>query len=475
MKSVSYIEFILNGSAVHLDFEKEGIKPGTTVLHYLRSCGLKAPKEVCGEGDCGACSVVLGSAGEDGKMHYKTLNSCMLFLPFLQGKELITTEYLDRGQLHPVQESLIEHHAIQCGYCTSGFAMSLFSLYKEVPQIDRNALDLALSGNLCRCTGYHSIYKAGIALNDYTDKDVFAKEEGQTLEKLRLLDNRALRVEVDSQLYLKPRDLADALKLRKAYPEASIVAGGSDLTLLQNKQDVEFRQVLDLSALEELKYYRDTETDFSWGAMLSVEDVFQRIPFPEWKYLLARFASKQIRNIATFAGNIANASPIGDTIPLLFAFDAKLRIASVSGERVIRVQDFITGYRQTNLQDDELIVGIVLPKYDAHTHIRSYKISRRTHVDISTLSAAFRMRIVEGRIEEAVLAYGGMAAMVKRADKVEDFLLGKPFSKETMLEAIPLVKETFTPLSDARASAHYRNEVAANLLLQYWEEINDCL
>ena len=472
MEAVTYIEFILNGEKVRLDFEQEGLKPSTTVLHYLRSRGIMAPKEVCGEGDCGACSIVLGSPGEDGKMHYKTLNSCMLFLPFLQGKELITTEYLDRGQLHPVQESLVKNHAIQCGYCTSGFAMSLFSLYKEVPVIDREVLDLSLSGNLCRCTGYRSIYKAGMELNKYGKEDVFAKEEKQTLERLQLLENRALHLEAGNQLYMKPRTLAAALALRKAYPEASLVAGGSDLTLLQNKQDVEFRQILDLSALEELKYFRETETEVVWGAMLSVEEVFQKIPFPEWKYLLARFASKQIRNIATFSGNIANASPIGDTIPLLFAFGAKLRIASAEGERELRVEDFITGYRQTGLRDDELIIAVILPKYDANTHIRSYKISRRTHVDISTLSAAFRMQIVEGKITEAVLAYGGMAAMVKRAGKAETFLLGKPFTGETIRQAMPLVKEEFTPLSDARASAGYRNEVAANLLLQYWNDLS---
>jgi xanthine dehydrogenase small subunit len=470
----NYIEFVLNGKKQRLDFQEEGIKASTSVLHYLRSKGLKAVKEVCGEGDCGACSIVIGAVESDGKMHYKTLNSCMLFLPFLDGKELITTEFLDQGTgLHPVQEALVENHAIQCGYCTSGFVMSLFSLYKEEKHIDRKKLDEALAGNLCRCTGYQSIYNAGLQLNKYDREDIVTQNEKQRISQLKTIETHPLVLESQQQKYFKPIHLKDALQFRQSHPTASIVAGGSDLALLQNKQDIEFDEILDLSGLEELKYFKENNTEVEWGALLPIEDVYSKIPFPAWHSLLERFASKQIRNIATFAGNIANASPIGDTIPLLFAFGAKLKIASLTGKREIKVEDFIQGYRQTDLKDNELITAIILPKPDKYTSIRSYKISKRKHVDISILSAAFRMQIIDETIIEAYLAFGGMAAQVKRASNVEHFLKGKTFSEAVILKASELLKKEFQPLSDARSDATYRNKVAGNLLIRFYEEIKE--
>ncbi len=470
MKVENYIEFILNGELTRVYFEKEKIEASTTVLSYLREKGFKAVKEACGEGDCGACSIVIGELGKDSKIHYRTLNSCMLFLPYLDGKEIITTEYLEGEELHPVQKAMVENHAIQCGYCTPGFTMSLFSLYHEQKPINREELDMSLSGNLCRCTGYKSIYKAGMQLDGVKREDKFTKNEKQISEQLEKLVEKELEVKVENQIYYKPKNLAEALKIREENPDAVLIAGASDVALLQNKRDVELKKIIDLSALAELNYFKETQNEYEWGAILSVENVRKQLPLLPWKDLLARFASKQIRNIASFGGNIANASPIGDTIPLLFAYKAKLRLVSSLGERVMLVEDFILGYRETALRQNEIIKSIILPKPHKNVYIKSYKISKRKHLDISTLSAAFRIEIADGVCQNVVLVYGGMAALVKRAKIAEQFLEGKSFEENNIKEAIKLIKQEFSPLSDVRAGEKYRKEVAGNLLLQFFED-----
>ena len=472
MGKTGKITFILNGKKTTVDFAKEGLSPSTTVLHYLRGKGVRSVKSVCEEGDCGACSIVVGKPDGSAGMTYSTYNSCILFLPWLDGKEVITAEHLAEGEnLHPVQQAMVSNHAIQCGYCTPGFTMSLFSLFHSGENIDRKALELTLAGNLCRCTGYHSIYKAGMSLNDINREDKFSRREKSTASELQNIAKETVFIQTDDREYFRPLTLTQALEYRRDNPDAVIIAGATDVALLQNKKNVILTKIMDLSAVEELNFFRRQDNTYEWGATLSIEKVKNHLPLPPWQHLFERYASKQIRNIASFGGNIANASPVGDTLPLLIAYKAAVKLTSLTGERRVPVEDFITGYRKTQLKQDELITSIVLPVPEENTYIRSYKISKRKHVDISTLSAAFRLTVKDGICTEAVFAYGGMAETVKRAKEAENFLTGKPLTKENIHLAAAKVKQAFTPISDVRAPSEYRSAVAENLLRIFADEI----
>lgn len=473
------ISFLLDNKPVTIDFEKQGLSPATTVLNYLRSLpGHKGVKEGCAEGDCGACTVVL-SEKEGNNLKYRAVNSCLMFLPALHGKQLITVESLavktnGNFRLHPVQEALVDRDGSQCGYCTPGMVMSMFALYKEPGKPSRDDIKQALAGNLCRCTGYASILKAAEKVCDGTGHDHFAANAEKTMKSLSEIEIGDFYISSSNQQYFKPATLSSALNYLHDHPETIVVNGATDIALRQTRKFERLGSVTDLSAVRELRFFEDHESDIEIGAGLPLEDIMERLS-PSWKAfreMLTVFASRQIRNTATLGGNICNASPIGDALPLLFAYNAKVRIIGNSGERLLSLEEFITGYRKTALQEGELLKSIIVP-HPENAIIHFYKISKRKDVDISTVSAGFRLGLSEGRVADICLAYGGMAEMPKRAKAAENFLLRKQWTPDNAAEAAQIIKNKFSPISDARSGKEFRRTVAGNLLLRFYQDIQN--
>ncbi len=433
MKAVSnQISFWMDDRQVDLDFGKDSQwRPTTTVLNYLRSLpNHKGTKEGCAEGDCGACTVVLAEADENGKMTYRAIDSCLVFLPMIHGKHLISVENLGNSEeLHPVQKAMVDCDGSQCGYCTPGFIMSLFALSKSPQVPDREDILDALTGNLCRCTGYRPIVEAAAKSCTGKSQDRFWAKEAMVAEALQevQIHQPSVAIATTENTYYRPGSLEEALEIRQMRPEALLVCGGTDVGLMVTKKKLNLPLVLDLSGIESLRGTEETADGLKLGASLSLEKVkaICKNRFPAMYDMLAVFGSRQIREQATLGGNIANASPIGDMPPVLMALDASVELQSVGGKRMLKIADFITGYRTTALRTNELITAIFIPPTPPGRIVKSYKISKRKDLDISTVSAGFWLDLDEnGTVKSIGLIYGGMAAMTKHAAKAEQFLLG---------------------------------------------------
>ncbi len=473
------IQFILDNEIVTIDFVHCSLAPTTTLLTYLRSLpDHKGVKEGCAEGDCGACTVVIAEQ-KNGTIHYKAVNSCLVFLPMIHGKQVITVENLAHTttakglQLHPVQTALMEADGTQCGYCTPGVVMSLFGLYKNVPAPDRTEVEEYLNGNLCRCTGYQPMINAGASLPANND-DWFTENEEHTLQLIQTINTpqTSITIETSTQSYFQPLTIDEALQAKETHPDAVILSGSTDISLKQTKQFELLQTVIDLSAIDSLQEFTETDTVFTIGAGMALESITKKLQnqLPVFTEMIRLFASKQIRNLATIGGNIASASPINDAIPLLFSLEASVTLTSRSEKRELSVEDFILSYRKTAIQPNELIENIIIPKPKNNCSNRFYKVSKREHVDISSVSAGFSLELEGNLIKKIILAYGGMAATTKRATKTENFLLGSPWDQRNIQQAMLIVKDEFTPLSDVRAGADYRTMVAGNLLMKFYLE-----
>ncbi|GAB6190635.1 xanthine dehydrogenase small subunit [Desulfocastanea catecholica] len=486
MSGSSYIEFLLDGQRQRIDFTSDScLKPSTTVLNYLRSLDThKGVKEGCAEGDCGACTVVVASPDENGRLTYQAIDSCLLFLPSIHGRQLITVENLSRGDnrnkiLHPVQQAIVSHNGTQCGYCTPGFAMSTFALFKNHVKPSREVVVDALTGNLCRCTGYKSIVHAAEEACEHRVDDQFTTNEKEVHSLLIDItrDDADIELTGKGQKYFLPSSLESALTLRKVYPDALIVSGATDVALRQTKKGEHFPLIIDISAVQPLHQFCEDEKQFTFGAGLCMERIksLAQDRLPALYSMLSVFGSLQIRNRATLGGNIGSASPIGDTLPLLFAYNASVNLIHAdTSTRTLPIEDFITGYRKTALQPNELIYSVTIPKPASGLVVKSYKVSRRKDVDISTVSAAFALiKDAQETVNSIKLAYGGMAAKTQRAWQAEDYLQGKTWSIENIEKAMGMVEHDFQPLSDARSDAQSRRIAASNLLLKFFDETHE--
>ena len=473
-----HIRFILNGQP----FSLQGIPPTLTLLRWLREHQtLTGTKEGCGEGDCGACTVVIAEAQGE-RVVFRPINACIRFLSTLDGKAIFTVEglkSLSNGQLHPVQQAMIDTHGSQCGFCTPGFVMSMFALYKSQMNPTRTQVEDALSGNLCRCTGYRPILDAAARMYDlpgqgwlatpagappHADEIAFAKQ------LQAIAPQQMLTIEHDSGRYYAPLTLAELDACLAQYPDAQILAGGTDIGLWVTKQRRELPVLVYIGQIGELQQITASETCLTIGAGASLEQAWLALVghYPALRELHLRFASLPIRNSGTMGGNVANGSPIGDSMPALIALGASIVLHSQGGEREMPLEDYYLAYQKTARQSSEVLSAIKVPLH-ADLQLAAYKVSKRLDQDISAVSAAFALRLdSHNSVSHIRIAYGGMAAIPARVPSCEQALLGQPWAQPAIDQAKAALAQAFTPLSDMRASAEYRAQAAASMLQRFY-------
>ena len=450
------IQFLLNQTLR----TEHALDPNLTVLNYLRE-HLHKPgtKEGCASGDCGACTVVVGEIQTDPqgqqRLRYRSLNACLTFVSALHSKQLISVEDLKhQGQLHSVQRAMVECHGSQCGFCTPGFVMSLFALQKNSTAPDAHQTHEALAGNLCRCTGYRPILAAAERACSVQGGDQFDAREQATLAALNAI---------------APQQTGEL----NSGDKRCLLPGGTDLALEVTQLHRPLPVMIYVGHVAEMKRIEFIEDRIEIGAAVTLTDAYcvLNAQYPDFGELLQRFASLQIRNQGTLGGNIGNASPIGDTPPLLIALGASLVLRKGNTCRSLPLEDYFIDYRVTARQEGEFIEKIVLPRATAARAFRAYKVSKRLDDDISAVCAAFNLTLDDGIVTAARIAFGGMAVTPKRASACETVLIGNPFDSASVERACRALAEDFTPLSDFRASKEYRLLTAQNLLRKYALEL----
>ncbi len=467
------IRFLLNGEEVSLT----DVAPDLTLLDWLRlERRLRGSKEGCAEGDCGACTVLVGKLMGD-EIIYDSVTACIRFVGSLHGTHVVTIEHLrgENGALHPVQQAMVDHHGSQCGFCTPGFVMSLYGLWMRDPNPSRPAIEKALQGNLCRCTGYAPIVRAGQAISSYGQPqgDPLWAERIAAKERIKAIhDGRRVVIGTGDSRIIVPASLDDFAEIYAAHPEARIVAGSTDVGLWVTKFMRRIGPVIFIGHLQELKRIEQRDSAVQIGAGVTYSEALPVITgaFPQLKELWNRFAGEQVRNMGTIGGNIANGSPIGDSPPPFIALGARLTLRRGNERRELALEDYFIAYGKQDRQPGEFVESVLLPLLPEGEHFATYKISKRREEDISALCGAFRVALRDGEVDRVHIAFGGMAATPKRAKAVEAALVGKPWTMESVDAAIPTFSEDYQPLTDMRASAEYRLLTAQNLLKRFFLE-----
>ena len=466
----SVIKFIHEDQIIEI----ENPNPNETLLNYIRTKLKKTgTKEGCAEGGCGACTIVLGEL-KNNKINYKAINSCITFLPMLQGKQLILVEDLvsKDGLLHPVQQAMVNYHGSQCGFCTPGFVMSLFSMFKNHSKFQDNEIKESIAGNLCRCTGYQPIIKAARSLKRKNKIDHFVKNKKITINLLKKIEDENIAIYEKDKRYFAPKYVQELKKILKKNINPHFLSGGTDLSLVVTKERKDINTLIYMNSISELNYIKNNNKYIEVGAATPLIDFESYIEkyYPDFTAILKRYGSVQIRNVATIAGNIATASPIGDTLPLLLSLDAKVVLKSIKKNKIIPLNDFFIDYRKTKLKKDQFIDSIRIPIFPKNI-FKAYKVSKRFDDDISSVCASFNIEVVNKKIKNIRIAYGGMASIPKRAKHCEKLLLHSPITEQVINKAQEFLKKDFKPISDMRASRQYRMEVAKNLLRKCFLEI----
>ncbi len=464
------IRFIRRGQLVTL----HDVQPDRTLLDVLREdLRCTGTKEGCGEGDCGACTVVLGDVDGDG-LAYRAVNSCIRLAHSIDGLALWTVEDLARpdGRLHPAQEAMVQCHGSQCGFCTPGFVMSLFGMYQsricQGEAISRAQAQADLSGNLCRCTGYRPILDAAQCMGDLPRVRV---DEAQIRSQIQQLARSAASDDPHAR-YLAPRTLEGLLEARARHPDAQLVAGCTDVGLWVTKMHKTFEQVLDVTRVAELRRIEHYPHHVAIGAAVPLADAFAALvrERPQLQVFANRFAGLPVRNSGTLGGNVANGSPIGDSMPLLIALGANVVLMGQRGHRELPLEGLYTGYRQNVMAADEVLAWIKIPRPTPQEFSRVYKISKRFDDDISAVCLAVCLQLSESGVVSASIGVGGVAATPVRARLTQAALTGHVWTADTVRHAASTLRAEFQPISDVRASASYRTEVLGNLLQRLWLE-----
>ncbi len=465
------IRFIRRGELIKLG----NVPPDRTLLEVLREdLGACGTKEGCGEGDCGACTVVIAET-EGAGLRYRAINSCIRLAHSVDGLALWTVEDLAQadGTLHPAQEAMVQCHGSQCGFCTPGFVMSLFGMYQNHVragrEITRERAQADLSGNLCRCTGYRPILEAAQRMAHLPAPQM---DEPALVAQLAALRAPAPTASGSDLGYQMPATLPELLAQRRDHPHAQLVAGCTDVGLWVTKQHRRLPQVLDVTRVHELRQIETGQGHLSIGAAVPLSDAFAALVAqrPGLAAFAERFAGLPVRNSGTLGGNVANGSPIGDSMPLLIALDTRIVLASTRGARSLPLEDFYTGYRQTALAADEVVVRLDVPLPAPDEFLRAYKISKRYDDDISAVCLAIRMHRQGPTVTGVRIGAGGVAATPARAHQAEAVLEGRSWSEAAAEAAAAALRTQFQPISDMRASAAYRREVLGNLMRRFWLE-----
>lgn len=471
------IRFFHRGQVV----EVSNAAPTRSVLDWLREdARCTGTKEGCNEGDCGACTVVIGELAQPGDaaavrgLNLQTVNACIQFLPTLNGKALFTVEDLKGadGALHPTQQAMVECHGSQCGFCTPGFVMSMWNAYEHHgacgTRPTRQQMADELSGNLCRCTGYRPILDAGLRMFDLPKVQLDTAPAVAALTSLAGKEAFAYA----GGAFHAPKTLDELAALRERLPKAQVLAGSTDIGLWVNKQFRELGEIIYVGEVAELKRVEARPEGLWIGAGASLESAWRALAsrWPALTDVWLRFASPPIRNAGTMGGNVANGSPIGDSPPILMALDAQIELRRGSAVRRIPLTDFYVDYMKNRLEPGEFVQALVIPPLPAARQVRGYKISKRFDCDISALCAGFSIELDGDTVRAVRLAFGGMAAIVKRAAAAEATLVGQPWNEASLVAAQAALASDFKPLTDMRASAAYRLQVAQNLLRRLWLE-----
>jgi xanthine dehydrogenase small subunit len=448
--------------------------PNETILHFVRTKLRKTgTKEGCAEGGCGACTIVLGAL-KRGKIIYEAINACIAFIPTLARKQLILVEDLvsDDGSLHPIQKAMVNYHGSQCGFCTPGFVMSLFAMYKNHSVYKDNIINDSISGNLCRCTGYRSIIDAAKSLNKISKLDFFKRNQQLFISLLKKIDHENIFISNKNKKYFAPRNINELKKILRQYPNSKLLSGGTDVSLSVTKERKDLNLLIYMNSIDELNYIKKKNNYIEVGATTPLIDfeLFIKKYFPDFTQILKRYGSTQIRNVCTIAGNIATASPIGDTLPLLLSLDSQIIIKDKDKTKILPLNGFFINYRKTKLKRGQFIHSIRIPLLLKNV-FKAYKISKRFDDDISSVCASFNVELKNNKVKKIRVAYGGMANIPKRAIYCEKILLNSSLSDNIINKAKKSLEKDFKPITDVRASQKYRMEVAKNLLEKCFLEI----
>jgi xanthine dehydrogenase small subunit len=466
-----HLSFVLNGEPQTV----RGLDPATTLLNYLRrERRLTGTKEGCAEGDCGACTVTVGELGPDGLIH-RPLNACILLLPMLEGRSVTTVEHLrgKDGALHPVQQAMADAHGSQCGFCTPGFVMSLYTAHLSEPRPAVSRIDDVLAGNLCRCTGYGPIVGAARAMYDAPrPPDEAEKRTAETAWLEAIAHSEAVLIEAAGSRFYAPATLDELVRLCEAHPDATILSGATDVGLWVTKQHRRIAAFIYTGRVRELEAVSPDGDKLRIGAGARWADLEATIArhYPDFAELLRRFGALQVRNAATIGGNIANGSPIGDGAPALIALGATLVLRKGAARRTLPLESFFLAFGKQDRQPGELVEAIEVPLLDPPERLKCYKVSKRFDQDISAVCGCFNIDIAGGTVRAARICFGGMAGTPKCAAHVEAALIGRPWTLVTVMDALPAFESDYAPITDMRGSAAYRMQAAKNLLIKYFHE-----